>query len=85
MKKHKDIILYSVIVSLVVAILFMQKIIYVRVIDNAIIFGITKEEKPKDTSIWSGIDREQLDKQINWTDPEVDEILADARSKGWIK
>lgn len=56
----------------------MQNIIYIKVIDNAIIFGITKEEK-KDNSIWSGIDREALERQINWTDPEVDEILKDAR------
>lgn len=78
MKRYKDLILYGVIAGLVLAILFMQNIIYVRVIDNAIIFGITKEEK-KDNSIWSGIDKEELDKQIAWTDPEVEEILKDAR------
>lgn len=84
MKKHKDKILYGIISVLIITLLFVQNIIYVRVVENAIIFGITVKEKQND-GIWSGIDRTELDKQIAWKDDEVDMILADARKRGHIK
>lgn len=90
MVKYKNAVLYTIILVLISTLLFTQKIIYVRVINNAIIFGINIEspkEVIEDNSIWGGIDRKALDKQIAESDTaikEADIIIADARKRGFI-
>lgn len=79
MKKYKDFILYGIIAILLIVLLFAQNIIYVRVIDNAIIFGITvKEVKENSDDFWSSIDKSISDSQIAIKDS--DKFLKDARS-----
>lgn len=79
MKKYKDFILYGIIAILIVILLFAQNIIYVRVIDNAIIFGITVEEvKENSDDFWSSIDKSIKDSQVALDD--TDTYLKDARS-----
>ena len=83
MKNHKDKILYGVIAVLILTILFMQNIIYVRVIDNAIIFGITKEEYRQLSKI-DNMTESELDAYSKKSLAEADELLADARARGLI-
>ena len=81
MKKYKDVILYGIISALIFTLLLIQNVIYVRVIDNAVIFGINID-KPEVLGVIEPYLPADLDAQLEQNVialAEADELIKDAR------
>ena len=84
--KHLNKLPYVIIFILIVTLLFVQNVIYVRTIDNAIIFGITKKEVVISKKI-DPYENETLEETIARGDKLLEEtelIMVDARNRGYI-